>query len=128
MKKEEFIEIRKYIILILIGVLSYWLLNNLSIFLGFFKTLYNVMLPFILAVVIAFILNIPMSKIEKVFEKKPRKDEVKKEIFCFFSFGKYKKSPTEIGDFGANDGTRTHDLLITNQLLYRLSHISKRRN
>ena len=26
--------------------------------------------------------------------------------------------------FGANDGTRTHDLLITNQLLYRLSHIS----
>ena len=47
MKKEEFIEIRKYIILILIGVLSYWLLNNLSIFLGFFKTLYNVMLPFI---------------------------------------------------------------------------------
>lgn len=70
MKKEEFIEIRKYIILILIGVLSYWLLNNLSIFLGFFKTLHNVMLPFILAVVIAFILNIPMSKIEKVFEKK----------------------------------------------------------
>ena len=70
MKKEEFMEIRKYIILILIGVLSYWLLNNLSIFLEFFKTLYNVILPFILAVVIAFILNIPMSKIERLFEKK----------------------------------------------------------
>ena len=26
--------------------------------------------------------------------------------------------------FGAEDGTRTHDLLITNQLLYQLSHIS----
>ncbi len=26
--------------------------------------------------------------------------------------------------FGANGGTRTRDLLITNQLLYRLSHIS----
>ena len=26
--------------------------------------------------------------------------------------------------FGANDVTRTHDLLITNQLLYRLSHTS----
>ena len=26
--------------------------------------------------------------------------------------------------FGANDVTRTHDLLITNQLLYRLSYIS----
>ena len=28
------------------------------------------------------------------------------------------------GFFGANDVTRTHDLLITNQLLYRLSYIS----
>ena len=26
---------------------------------------------------------------------------------------------------GARDGTRTHDLLITNQLLYQLSHTSK---
>ena len=26
--------------------------------------------------------------------------------------------------YGANDVTRTHDLLITNQLLYRLSYIS----
>ena len=26
--------------------------------------------------------------------------------------------------FGASDVTRTHDLLITNQLLYRLSYIS----
>ena len=26
--------------------------------------------------------------------------------------------------FGANGGTRTRDLLITNQLLYQLSHIS----
>ena len=30
-----------------------------------------------------------------------------------------------IRDFGAEDGTRTHDLLITNQLLYQLSHSSK---
>ena len=27
-------------------------------------------------------------------------------------------------DYGAEDGTRTHDLLITNQLLYQLSHSS----
>ena len=26
--------------------------------------------------------------------------------------------------YGAEDGTRTHDLLITNQLLYQLSHSS----
>ena len=49
----------------------------------------------------------------------------------FFLFSclndKNKKAPNE-SELGANDGTRTHDLLITNQLLYRLSHISKRRN
>ena len=28
------------------------------------------------------------------------------------------------GSCGAEDGTRTHDLLITNQLLYQLSHSS----
>ena len=38
-------------------------------------------------------------------------------------FWQIKKAPTE-SELGANDGTRTHDLLITNQLLYRLSHIS----
>ena len=44
-----------------------------------------------------------------------------------------RRSPTRCGKnknsdersfYGANDGTRTHDLLITNQLLYHLSHIS----
>ena len=29
---------------------------------------------------------------------------------------------------GAEDGTRTHDLLITNQLLYQLSHPSTYKN
>lgn len=70
MKKEEFVEIRKYIILVLVGVLSYWVLNNLEMFYSLFKTLFRVILPFILGGVIAFILNIPMSKIEKIFEKK----------------------------------------------------------
>lgn len=70
MKKEELAEIKKYIFLVLVGVLSYWVLNNLKIFLDFFKIIYNVILPFVLGGVIAFILNIPMSKIEKFFEKK----------------------------------------------------------
>ena len=70
MKKEELAEIKKYIVLVLIGVLSYWILNNLKIFLSFFKVIYNVILPFVLGGVIAFILNIPMSKIEKFFANK----------------------------------------------------------
>ena len=70
MIKKEFLEIRKYIILILVGVLSYWCLNNINVFFDFLKTIFNVISPFILGGVIAFILNIPMSKIEKIFERK----------------------------------------------------------
>ena len=37
----------------------------------------------------------------------------------------HNKTPSQNGtEFGAEDGTRTHDLLITNQLLYQLSHSS----
>ncbi len=35
-----------------------------------------------------------------------------------------KAKNSEERSFGANEGIRTPDLLITNQLLYRLSHIS----
>ena len=50
-------------------------------------------------------------------------------LFCsvYSETTENKKAPNE-SELGANDGTRTHDLLITNQLLYRLSHISKRDN
>ncbi len=41
---------------------------------------------------------------------------------AFPEVGKGKNS--EERSFGANEGIRTPDLLITNQLLYRLSHIS----
>ena len=37
---------------------------------------------------------------------------------------KQKDTPPDVLLLGANDVTRTHDLLITNQLLYRLSYIS----
>ena len=37
---------------------------------------------------------------------------------------KQKDTPPDVLLLGANDVTRTHDLLITNQLLYRLSYAS----
>ena len=43
---------------------------------------------------------------------------------CRFSTRKWENKNSAKRSFGANDGTRTHDLLITNQLLYQLSHIS----
>lgn len=63
-------EMKKYIILILVGVVSYWGLNNLDFIGGIFSKGISVLLPFILGGVIAFILNIPMSKIECILKKK----------------------------------------------------------
>lgn len=68
--KKELLEIRKYILLVLIGVLSYWALNNYMIFFNIIKTISIVLTPFILGGAIAFILNIPMSKIEKILKNK----------------------------------------------------------
>lgn len=62
-------DIKNYIILILIGVFSYWILNNLSIIGNTLKSIYTVFLPFILGGIIAFILNIPTTKIENFLLK-----------------------------------------------------------
>ena len=71
--KKELLEVRKYIWLVLIGVLSYWLLNHFYIFFDIVNTIFKVLAPFILGGVIAFILNIPMSKIESLLKEKTKK-------------------------------------------------------
>ena len=68
--KKELLVVRKYIWLVLIGVLSYWLLNHFYIFFDIISTIFKVLSPFLLGGVIAFILNIPMSKIESVLKEK----------------------------------------------------------
>lgn len=68
--KNEMEDMKKWIILILIAVFSYWGLNNLNAIAKLLKTIFNGLFPFILGGVIAFILNIPMSKIENSLKKK----------------------------------------------------------
>lgn len=63
-------EMKKWIVLILIAVMSYWGINNLSFLFSIFKKIFNVLSPFILGGVLAFILNIPMTKIENGIKKK----------------------------------------------------------
>ena len=67
MKKET---MKQYIILILIGIISYWAIHNLGVIEEFLLKIGNILLPFILGAVIAFVLNIPMTKIEEFFHKK----------------------------------------------------------
>lgn len=68
--KNDILDMKNWIILILIAVFSYWGLNNLEIIAGIFKNIFSVLSSFILGGVIAFILNIPMSKIENSLKKK----------------------------------------------------------
>ena len=63
LKKEE---MKQWIILILIAMLSYWTATNLTVVISIIKKIITVLSPFIMGLAIAFILNIPMEKIENV--------------------------------------------------------------
>lgn len=65
-------DLKKWIILILVAILSYWALNNITTIFGIFKYIINILSPFILGVAIAFLLNIPVTKIEKFLKAKTK--------------------------------------------------------
>lgn len=56
---------KKIALLILIGVGSYWLLQNYQPILSILRTIWILLFPFILGLIIAFLLNLPMKAIEK---------------------------------------------------------------
>ncbi len=60
----EIKDLKKWIILIVISAVSFWIVNNLGVVFSFVSEMFSVFLPFILGCIIAFILNIPMVKIE----------------------------------------------------------------
>lgn len=62
-------EMKKWIILVLIGVLAFWGLNNIELIFGWLGKIYTVFAPFILGVAITYVLNIPMTKIEILIKK-----------------------------------------------------------
>lgn len=68
--KNEGFGMKKCLFLILIGVCFYWGLNNFSMIGAFLTRIFKVLAPFLLGGVIAFILNIPMSKIENCLKKR----------------------------------------------------------
>ena len=64
------ITFKKLLILIFAGILFYLGLNNLGVVLDKIGVLFDVIFPFILGACLAFIINVPMSRIEKaLFEK-----------------------------------------------------------
>ena len=66
MKKQE---LKNFITLVLIVMAAYLLVSNFAIILGILATIFKVIFPFILGIIFAFILNIPMMKIEAFLKK-----------------------------------------------------------
>ena len=66
---ESFNEMKKWIILVLVGVLAFWGLNNIESIFKMLGNIYMVFSPFILGAAIAYVLNIPMTKVEYLLKK-----------------------------------------------------------
>ena len=69
--------IKKIIGIITFGIGFYWILNNLDGALSFINKLFKLLFPFILGGMLAFVLNIPMTKIENFIKKKQKKKKSK---------------------------------------------------
>lgn len=70
-------DIKRLIILIGIGVLAYLLLSNIEFVISIISKLFTALSPFILGIVLAFILNIPMTKIENLLKKLQKNNKKK---------------------------------------------------
>lgn len=70
-------ELKKWMFLILFAVVSYFLINNLKFIWDIIVFIFKVFLPFILGGAMAFILNIPMVKIENLILKRVKNEKLK---------------------------------------------------
>lgn len=78
MKEKE--ELKKWMFLIVFAVLTYFIINNFNQVLKILKIFISVMSPFLLGGILAFILNIPMTKIEKQLKKRIKNQKYDKLI------------------------------------------------
>lgn len=67
----------KLMILITFGIGLFWLLDSIPAIWGFICHVFNLLFPFILGGIFAFILNIPMSKIENYIKEKQGDSKIK---------------------------------------------------
>lgn len=74
MKNKELL--KQWLPLTLVVLVCYWIINNTTIIIEGIERLFQVMWPFILGGVIAFILNIPMSKIETRLNKRIKQKKI----------------------------------------------------
>lgn len=71
------INMRNLMILIAFGIGLFWLLDSIPRITSFIFQVLNLLFPFILGGIIAFILNIPMTKIENFIKSKQKNKNIK---------------------------------------------------
>lgn len=73
---------RKIILIVVIGVILYWALQNLGIIWTAIGTLMNILSPFILGIGIAFVLNVVVNIVEKKWlkDRKKKRNKVLEKI------------------------------------------------
>lgn len=74
------LSVKNKMLLILVTVIGWWCINHLEFFTIIFQKLYRGLFPFILGGAIAFVLNLPMSKIEKLLLKISKSKRMKLSI------------------------------------------------
>ena len=70
-------DLKKIIMILIVGIIAYLMISNFDIIISLISKVYHAMFPFILGIVLAFILNIPMMKIEN-FLNNLQKNNTKK--------------------------------------------------
>ena len=70
--KQTINDVRKWIVLVLIAIISFWAINNMELIISYISRIFNVLLPFLLGGMIAFVLDIPMSFLEKKLKEKTK--------------------------------------------------------
>ena len=68
---------KQIMILIAFGIGLFWLLDSIPVIGSFIAHIFNLMFPFILGGIFAFILNIPMTKIENFLKEKQKDSKLK---------------------------------------------------
>ena len=78
MKKDK----KTIIELIIFAGIVLWCVINFKVFTDLFTLIYNVILPLVVGCAIAFVVNVPMKKLEKLFNKKSKKRKKLKRILA----------------------------------------------
>ena len=73
-------ELKKYTIITTLVAIAYLIVTHIPDIINIFLTIIKVLTPFIIGGVLAYILNIPMTKIENILDKKIKKKTLKRTI------------------------------------------------